>query len=74
MLIIVVIALIAIRKIWKKRGQQRYAANNVAYFGQATNQPTNPQSSAFVVANNTAYNYDINKICKRYLYIRFFVS
>lgn len=39
----------------------------MAYYRNSANSgyPTNnAQRSAFVVADNSAYNYDINKICK----------
>ena len=66
-----------------RRGVQTtpYNNNNVIRLGYPGTQPTNrfnyngtssyPTNnntrSAFVVADNSAYNYDINKICKRYV-------
>lgn len=41
------------------------ASNIYNGFGRANN----TQRSAFVVADNSAYNYDMNKICKRYFYM-----
>ena len=44
----------------------RYNTNGSAVYPTNNNaQPNN--RSAFVVAENSAYNYDMNKICKRYL-------
>ena len=47
------------------RYNSRYNNRNVSY---PTNNNAQPNTrSAFVVADNSAYNDDINKICKRYL-------
>ena len=43
----------------------RYNNSNVSNPTNISAQPNN--RSAFVVAENSAYNYDMNKICKRYL-------
>ena len=45
----------------------RYNNSNVVY---PTNNNAQPNTrSAFVVADNSAYNYNMNKICKRYLHL-----
>ena len=58
----------------KQRGLQTIPenSNNEIRSGYPGTQPVNYNAqpntrSAFVVADNSAYNYDINKICKRYL-------
>ena len=50
-------------------GTQPVNRNNSRYNNSyPTNNNAQPNTrSAFVVADNSAYNYDINKICKRYL-------
>ena len=49
-------------------GTQSVIGYNV--YNSRYNNSSQPNTrSAFVVADNSAYNYDINKICKRYFYI-----